>query len=105
MNAEYQTEEIAQPVYSPFWPLFILMAGLILWTGFQAFSALSQAAAFTSDFKQARPTIEAAQKAQSRLYALAQDLVQTSAKDSNAAQIVKEAGIQLKSNGTEPAGH
>jgi predicted negative regulator of RcsB-dependent stress response len=105
MSTEYQTEsyEVEPAVvrrYSSFGPLAILIVGLLLWSGYQAFTSYSQNAALTAEFKQAEPTINAAQNMQARLYAVAQDLVQTSSKDPYAAQIVKEANIQVRSNGS-----
>jgi len=92
MSEEFETET----TYSPFWPLLILVAGLLLWSGYQAYEGYVEKSNLTADFENAAPTIKAAQNVQSRLYAVAQDLIQTSAKDSNAAQIVKEANIQVK---------
>ncbi len=85
--------------YSPFWPVFILLAGLILWSGYEVVQAYSENSAFQAELKSGQPAIQAAQTAQSKLYALAQDLIETSAKDNNAAQIVKEANIQVRPNG------
>lgn len=102
MSTEYQPETVSAEndggPYSSFWPMVILIAALLGWSGYQALSAHTQASALEKEFKSAQPVITQAQAAQSRLYALAQDLIQTSAKDPYAAQIVKEANIQLNRN-------
>jgi hypothetical protein len=100
MTEEYIVEEPAplEPRYSGFWPLLILLAALVMWSGFQAFLAIRQSTALNSEFDSAVPTIKAAQDAQSKLYAIAQDLLKISAKDPYAAQLVKEAHIQMKPN-------
>jgi hypothetical protein len=98
MSEEYESQDIesTEEVFSPFWPVFILAGGLLLWTGFQAFSTVVQGWNSRSELQAAGPTVNAAVQAQNKLYALAQDLLQTSAHDSNAAQIVKEANIQVR---------
>jgi hypothetical protein len=93
-----ETEDQTIPRYSGFWPLLILLTALLLWSGFQAFQAFRQTMILNNDFQAALPTIKAAQDAKAKLYSIAQDLIQTSAKDQNAAQLVREAGIQIKPN-------
>jgi hypothetical protein len=97
MSDEY-SEEI-QPVeeqFSAFWPLLILVLGLFFWSGFQAYSTFRQCSNLNAQLEAAGPVAKQAQDAQSKLYALAEDLLQTSTKDANAAQIVKEANIQVR---------
>jgi hypothetical protein len=93
MSEEYEIEETS---YTPFYPLLVLLIGLTLWSGYQLYSVASERGALKSQFESAIPTINAAQNAKTKLYSLAQDLIQTGAKDNYAAQIVKEANIQMK---------
>jgi hypothetical protein len=93
MSDEYETSD---EQFSAFWPLLILIIGLLLWSGFQAYSTFRQCSNFNAELENAGPTVKAAQEAQSKLYTLAQDLLQTGTKDANAAQIVKEANIQVR---------
>jgi hypothetical protein len=97
MSEEYiETVDAPDEQLSAFWPVFILAFGLFFWSGFQAYSTFRQCSNFNSQLENAGPTVKAAQDAQGKLYALAQDLLQTSAKDPYAAQIVKEANIQVR---------
>jgi hypothetical protein len=101
MSDEYGNEEESiEERFSAFWPLLILMAGLFLWSGYQAYSAFRQSSNLNAELEAAAPTVKAAQEVQSKLYGLAQDLLQTSAKDTYAAQIVKEANIQVRAPAT-----
>jgi hypothetical protein len=86
--------------YSPFWPLLVLIVGLLFWSGYQVYVAYIEKSNFDIELRNAGPAIAQAQKSEAQLFSLFQDLVQTSAKDANAAQIVKESHMQLK----EPAG-
>ena len=106
-QAPYQPEvhAVLEPVYSPFWPLLILVIGLVLWSGYQMTLTYAQASELSAEFKAAQPEITAAQNLRARLYSLAQDLVETAPKDPYAAQIVKEANIQVKSNGNSAPSH
>jgi hypothetical protein len=103
-QAEYQPEPVVA-VYSPFGPLCILLVALILWSGYQMCLTYVQAAELSAEFKAAQPEITAAQNLRSRLYSLAQDLLDTAPKDPYAAQIVKEANIQVKSNSNSAPAH
>jgi hypothetical protein len=95
----YETDApVDERRYSSFVPQVIVMAAIILWSGYQCYIALSQKSALDNEFKTAQPLITASQTAQSRLYALAQDVNQTAAHDNYAAQIVKEFNIQLTAN-------
>jgi hypothetical protein len=106
MSDEYVHESSAvteipyAPGYTSFWPLTILVVGLILWAGYQSIEAYTQGSSLLSELKSAQTTIDAAQTAQSRLYAFAQDLIETANKDQYAAQIVKEANIRMNPNGS-----
>jgi hypothetical protein len=101
MSEEYGNDEVSiEEGYSAFWPLFILLAGLFLWAGFQTYSSFRQNSNLNAQLEAAAPTVKEAQEAQNKLYGLAQDLLQTSAKDNYAAQIVKEANIQVKAPAT-----
>ncbi len=95
MSEEYVNETF--PSYSPFWPLTILLAGFIIWVGFQDYQLNNQRSAFNQQFQAAIPTIQAAQNWQGRYNAMMQDLIQVGGKDPYAATIAKEAvqaGIQ-----------
>ncbi len=76
--------------------MLVLVVGLLFWSGYLTYQAYSQKTALVNELAAAQPTISAAKNMQTKLYAVAQDLIQTSAKDSAAAQIVKEANIQIK---------
>jgi len=103
------SDEYDEVHYSPFWPLVIILAGLILWIGYQVFATNSQRNVYNTEYQNAVPTINAAQNVQGKYIALIKDLVQTSTKDPYAAQIVKEAtqaGLLHQSPGTNsPASH
>jgi hypothetical protein len=101
MSDEYGNEQDSiQEQFSSFWPLVILTAGLFLWSGYQAFSAFRQDSNLNAELAAAAPTLKAAQDMQTKLYGLAQDLLQAGTKDTYAAQIVKEANIQMKAPAT-----
>lgn len=91
MSDEYDEVESSSVRYSSFWPLIILLSGLLLWSGYQVFAANSQRNVYNAEFQNAIPTINAAENVQAKYVALMKDLIQTSAKDPYAAQIVKEA--------------
>jgi hypothetical protein len=101
MSDEYSNEEDSSTErFTAFWPLLILIGGLLIWSGFQAYSAYRQNANLNAEIEAATPTLKAAQEVQTKLYALAQDLLQTGTKDTYAAQIVKEANIQVRAPST-----
>jgi hypothetical protein len=101
MSDEYENEvEVVERRYSAFWPFLILLAGLFLWSGFQAFSTYRQCSTTSAQLTAAAPTAKQADDVRNKLYALAQDLLQTAAKDPYAAQIVKEANIQVRQPAT-----
>ena len=77
--------------YSSFWPLFILLIGLFLWSCYQVYATNSQRNFYDKQFQSALPTITEAQNVSTRYVALMKDLVETSAKDPAAATIVKAA--------------
>jgi|ERR1039458_3034591 hypothetical protein len=77
--------------YSIFWPLLILVSGLFIWSGYQVYAANSQRNVYDKQFQAALPTIKQAEDVSTRYVALMKDLVETSAKDPAAAQIVKDA--------------
>lgn len=77
--------------YSSFWPQFILMAGFLIWSSYQLYAINSQRLAINREYEALVPGIVPSQKAEAKLRAIVQDLIQTSAKDANAAQILKES--------------
>jgi hypothetical protein len=101
MSTEYTPEYAPEPVvalepaYSPFWPLLILLVGLVLWTGYEAYSNYLQDSNLTATFNRMEPAINDAQKRNDRLLAFAQDLIQTADHDTYAAQVVKEFHLQI----------
>ena len=90
--------------FSPFWPLLILISGLFLWSAYQVYATNSQRSVYDRQFQAAVPTINEAQNVSTRYVALMKDLVETSAKDPAAADIVKAAIaaglIHVNPNGT-----
>jgi hypothetical protein len=101
MSDEYSNEEdSSNEQFAAFWPLLILIAGLFFWSAFQAYSSYRQSSNLNAELEIAAPTVKKAQEVQTKLYGLAQDLLQTSTKDNYAAQIVKEANIQVHAPAT-----
>lgn len=92
--------------YSSFWPLLILLSGLTIWSAYQLYAINSQRIAINQQYAALAPGVSPSQNAEAKLRALVEDLIQTSAKDPYAAQILKEsvqAGIlhvNNKSTGT-----
>ena len=77
--------------YSIFWPLLIVIVGLLLWSGYQVYATNSQRNVYDKQFQTEIPTITEAQNIETRYVALMKDLVQTSAKDPYAKLIVNDA--------------
>ncbi len=77
--------------FSSFWPLLIVLIGLLIWSGYQVYATNSQRRVYDQQFQNAMPTIQEAQNVSTRYVALMKDLVETSAKNPAAAQIVKDA--------------
>jgi cytoskeletal protein RodZ len=97
--------------YSSFWPLLILVVGLLIWSGYQDWAANKQRSLNAQQFQTAIPTITEAQNIGNRYVALMKDLVQVAqkeGKDSVAAKIVNDAikaqMIQVQPNATNAAG-
>ena len=97
--------------FSSFWPLLILVSGLIIWFGYQDWAANRQRSISVQQFQAAVPTINEAQNIGNRYVALMKDLVQTAqkeGKDSVAAKIVNDAikanMIQVQQNATNAPG-
>jgi cytoskeletal protein RodZ len=91
MSEEYDNESTSTSAYSPFYPLLILLVGLIIWSGYQVFMANQQRSANAAQIAQAMPQIVQAQNIKDRYVALMKDLIETAGKDPQAAGIVKEA--------------
>jgi predicted negative regulator of RcsB-dependent stress response len=93
MSDEYDSSSVDSNnvYYSPFWPLAIVLAGFIIWLGYQIFTLNQQRSYANSQVEALTPTVQQAQMAQNRLISLLRDLAQTSSKDQYAAQILKEA--------------
>jgi hypothetical protein len=89
MSEEYDNE--STPAYSAFYPLLILLVGIIIWAGYQVYMANSQRSATAAQIQQAMPSIVQAQNIKDRYVSLMKDLIETAGKDQQAAQIVKEA--------------
>ena len=77
--------------FSSFWPLLIVLIGLLIWSGYQVYATNSQRRVYDQQFQSAMPTIQEAQNVSTRYVALMKDLVETSQKNPAAAQIVKDA--------------
>ena len=79
--------------YSSFWPLLILVIGLLVWFALQDYALNSQRVAYNAQFqdKQLQATFNESRSISARYVALMKDLVATSQKDPAAAQIVKDA--------------
>ncbi len=95
--------DTASPRYSSFVPLVIFLSASLLWSGFQLVAVVSQRGTLIKQVNASLPAVAAAQNAKSTLYGIAQDLVQLGATDANAAQIVKDANIQLHKPDAAPA--
>ena len=90
MSHEYDEIE-GEESFSAFWPLVVVLGGLLIWSGYQVFAINSQRALYSTQFQNALPAINNARNVESKYFALMKDLAQTSSKDPYAAQIVKEA--------------
>jgi len=79
--------------FSSFWPLLILVAGLLIFFATQDYLINKQRVAFETQFhdQQFLTIISQADDVSKRYVALMKDLVETSGKDQAAAQIVKDA--------------
>ena len=77
--------------FSSFWPLLIVILGLLIWSAYQVYATNQQRVVYDKQFQAAVPTITEAQNVSTRYVALMKDLVETSGKDPAAAQIVKDA--------------
>jgi hypothetical protein len=101
-------DHIPENNFSSFWPLLILMIGLLVWSGYQVYATNSQRNVYDKQFQAAIPTITEAQNMSTRYVALMKDLIETSAKDPAAADIVKAAAaaglIHIQPNPTNSAG-
>ncbi len=92
MSEEYEQESNhSHETFSSFWPLLILLVGLTIWMAYQVYEANNVRSTYSQQFQSAVPTINQAQAVQDRYVKLMKDLIETSAKDNAAAQIVKEA--------------
>jgi hypothetical protein len=100
MSDEYNNDS---PTFSPFYPLLVLLIGLVAWSGYQVFAANSQRSVYNQQFQAAIPTINQAQNIKDRYVALMKDLIETSSKNANAAGIVKEATQAGLLRVTQPA--
>jgi hypothetical protein len=89
MSDEFDNDEDND--YSSFWPLLILVSGLLIWFAFQDYELNFQRSAYDKQFQSELTTISEAQTIENKYVALMNDLYQTSAKDPVAAQIVKDA--------------
>ena len=100
-------DPIADNSYSTFWPLLILIVGLLIWSGYQVYATNSQRNVYNQQFQAALPTINEAEAIKARYKSLMSDLYQTAQKDPAAAQIIKEAiqaGMLQVKQGTNAPG-
>ena len=77
--------------YSAFWPVLILLTAFAISYFYQLYEVISQRGMIDRQYEQLAPSLPKAQAAQDRLVALMKDVVATSARDPNAALIVREA--------------
>ena len=89
MSDEFESTH--ETSYSPFWPLLVLVLGLLAWSGYQVFATNSQRVVYDKQFQSAMPTITEAQNVSTRYVAMMKDLVATAQKDAAAADIVRAA--------------
>jgi len=85
------SDEIQERRYSGFWPLLIFLVAFVLSNSYQLILVFEQRDALARRYNAEYLNLPKAQDAQNRLVALVNDLVATSAKDANAAQIIQEA--------------
>jgi hypothetical protein len=90
MSDEF-SESHSEPHFSSFWPLCIVLTGLLIWSGYQVYATNSQRSLYSKQFNTALPTITEAQNVGTRYVQLMKDLVETAQKDPAAAAIVKDA--------------
>jgi hypothetical protein len=88
--------ENSPKLYSPFLPLQLMVIILGVWIIYQVYMLNLQRVYTEAQIQQATPQAESAMAAKKRLLDLAQDVGQLSARDANAAQIVKEFDIRLQ---------
>jgi hypothetical protein len=97
MSEEYQqpvyvpVQQPERPGYSAFWPMLIFLIAFLLSCFYQLAQVFAQRDLISRRYNAEVVNLPKAQDAQNRLVALVNDLVTTSAKDPNAAQIVQEA--------------
>ena len=87
MSEEFTRER----TYSAFWPILIFLTAFTISSVYQLYGVLAQRSYFASQYQAVASDLPKAQAAQSRLVALMNDLLSTSAKDNNAALIIREA--------------
>jgi len=85
------SDDPSERSYSAFWPVLILLAAFAISYFYQLFEVISQRSMVDRQYAQLAPDVSKAQAAQDRLVALMKDVVATSAKDPNAALVVREA--------------
>ena len=94
--------------FSSFWPMLMVIAGLIIWFAVQDYELNRQRVIYDQQIANAMPTVNKAQVYSNRYVALMKDMVETAQKNPSAAQIVKEAmqagWIQVQPNSTNSAG-
>jgi hypothetical protein len=98
----------SEPNFSSFWPLLILIVGLMLWFGFQDYELNKQRNNLNSQVQANLEAYNEAQNISTHYVALMKDLVHTAQTDQAAADIVKaaiQAGlIHVQPNATNSAG-
>jgi hypothetical protein len=83
----------SEPVFSSFWPLLILLIGLLIWLGTQDFFMNIQWSGLSTTLKQAAPAVNEAKYWHRRYDALVDDLYKTAQKD-DAAKPIATAAVQ-----------
>jgi hypothetical protein len=81
----------SEHTYSTFWPLLIMVGGLLLWFAYQDYTVNKQRAFYKDQVEGAAKTIQTARDWQGRYEAILKDLNATGAHDPTSAAIFKDA--------------
>ncbi len=89
MSEEFDSS--IEPRFSSFIPLTILLAGFIIWFGYQDYELNKERSNLNQNLQTAIPTISEAEQISQRYVALMKDLVKTAQTDDAAKAIVNDA--------------
>ncbi len=85
---------VTPPRYSSFFPLVIFFIGYLTWSLFQTYQLNTTRVALASQEIASQNLVKNSEEAQNKLVAMGQDLVQLSATDPAAAQVVNDFQIR-----------